>query len=83
MEQPDLVHASGVRVLQGAIEEDAKRMATSVPTNPKIYHIVHVDRLESIVDELLSMVVMLQSTLGIVVAPGTTIGMNNYQASDV
>ena len=51
-------------------------MATSVPTNPKIYHIVHVDRLESIVDDCFLWCDAQVARCG---APGTTIGMNTIK----
>ena len=47
-------------------------MANQVPNDPKIYHIVHVDRLPSIVaDGLLCDAEVIRRAL-----PGTTIGMN-------
>ena len=49
-----------------------------VPDNPKIYHIVHVDRLTSIIQNacLWSDAEMAQRR-----ATGTTIGMNNIKAA--
>ena len=51
-------------------------MIVAAPTQPKIYHICHVDRLASIIasDELLSDATLLQREL-----PGTMIGMNNIK----
>lgn len=47
-------------------------MSSPVPLNPKIYHIVHVDRVASIIEQqcLLSDAAMQQCNLN-----GTTIGM--------
>lgn len=51
-------------------------MSNGIPANPKIYHIVHVDRLASIVNQgcLWSDALMQAKQL-----PGTTIGMNTIK----
>ena len=54
------------------IESFIDRMTNQVPNDPKIYHIVHVDRLASIIAEgLLCDAEVIRRAL-----PGTTIGMN-------
>ena len=50
----------------------ARRMANQIPHEPKIYHIVHVDRLASIIAGGLSC----DAEVVRRAAPGTTIGMN-------
>ncbi len=58
-------------------EEKEKRRMSKVPDNPKIYHIIHVDRLESIISTGFLYSDRLVQKKGLA---GTNIGMDNIKA---